>query len=350
MPPGIGAGVIEVGLVLPPPALLPEAAADAGPGRTSWEVVEATTRRAEALGFGSLWMVDGPAAERSQPAGALGDMAWTDPFPALGALARITRRVRLGVLGLRPERAAATITAKQLATLDVLAGGRVVAGPGLGPGGGSVGASSGAPATGDAARTQSEECLGRLEEFVLVVRGMFGGGPYSFQGHYEAAHGARCLPVPVQGPGLPLWLHGASDHLLDLVARVGDGWIAGWSWEPGPYAGRAAALEVACERSGRDPATVTRSIVTLGLVAEDQADLARRFARWQFERMAQGSRAPELEEWRRGRLVGSVDQVREQLQAWEGLGVSTVVVGAAGFPGSAPAADDLALLADACRL
>jgi alkanesulfonate monooxygenase SsuD/methylene tetrahydromethanopterin reductase-like flavin-dependent oxidoreductase (luciferase family) len=57
-----------------------------------------------------------------------------------------------------------------------------------------------------------------------------------------------------------------------------------------------------------------------------------------------------LEEWRQGRLVGTIDQVREQVQAWRDLGVSSLILSAGAVPFALAAGDDVELLAHTCRL
>ncbi len=58
----------------------------------------------------------------------------------------------------------------------------------------------------------------------------------------------------------------------------------------------------------------------------------------------------ELAAWRRGRLVGTVEEVGEQVRAWASLGVSSLVLTAGAVPFALASEDDVALLADACRL
>ena len=88
---------------------------------------------------------------------------------------------------------------------------------------------------------------------------------------------AMCLPRPVQQPSPPIWVGGSGDRLLDLVARVADGWNTAWIWTPDAYRERLGVLHAACDRAGRDPSTVTLSVGQYSLVGEDAADLARRF-------------------------------------------------------------------------
>ncbi|HEX7276440.1 MAG TPA: LLM class flavin-dependent oxidoreductase, partial [Acidimicrobiales bacterium] len=193
------------------------------------------------------------------------------------------------------------------------------------------------------------ERLLHLEEAVHVTRGMFGGGPFTYDGRYEHAAEAMCLPRPLQQPSPPIWVGGRGDRLLDLVARVADGWNMVWILTPDTYRERLRVLHDACDRVGRDPATVTLSVGQFALVGEDGADLTRRFER--LRRTTPGGLGgASLDQWRRGRLVGTVDDVRGQLDGWAALGVSTVVVSPGPFPFSVPSADGLEILAAACRL
>jgi hypothetical protein len=57
-----------------------------------------------------------------------------------------------------------------------------------------------------------------------------------------------------------------------------------------------------------------------------------------------------LEQWRVGRLVGTVEQIREQAATWDGLGVETLILGVGAVPFHVGAADDVALLAEALRV
>jgi len=56
-----------------------------------------------------------------------------------------------------------------------------------------------------------------------------------------------------------------------------------------------------------------------------------------------------LEQWREGRLVGTLDQVREQVAGWEDLGVETLIAGFGAVPFAVTAVDDVEMLAEALR-
>ena len=179
---------------------------------------------------------------------------------------------------------------------------------------------------------------------------MFGGGPFTFEGHYERADKARCQPRPLQRPAPPVWVGGKGDRLIDLAGRLADGWNTAWIWSPEEWSERAALLDAACEKAGRDPHSVTRSVGLYALAGENEVDLARRYRRLQELSPHGVLDGVPLTEWRTGRLVGTTDQVADQVREWESLGVSSLVLTAGAVPFALAAADDVELLADACRL
>lgn len=308
-----------------------------------WETLVGWAERAEALGFDSVWLSDHLFLDIARYGAPPELHGCFEPLVAFAAIARRTTTVRLGTLTLCTPLRPATVLAKALATLDVVSGGRVTVGLGAGW----------YEAELVAAGLELERPgvrLARLAESIQVVRGMFGGGPFSFDGLYERADAARCLPRPVQRPAPPVWVGGKGDRLIELAGRHADGWNTAWIWTPEDWAARAALLDSACERAGRDPASVTRSVGLYALAGEDEADLARRFERLRALSPPGVLDGVELADWRRGRLVGTVDQVGAQVRRWQELGVTSLVLNAGAVPFALAAADDVSLLVDACRV
>jgi probable F420-dependent oxidoreductase len=308
-----------------------------------WETLLGWAERAEALGFGSVWLSDHLTLDISRYGAPPADHGCFDPLIALAAIARRTSSVRLGTLTLCAPLRPATVLAKALATIDVASGGRLTVGLGAGwyePDLLAAGLTVERPGVR----------LARLAEAVQVVRGMFGGGPFTFDGRHERADQARCLPRPVQRPAPPIWVGGKGERLVALAGRHADGWNTAWIWTPEQWAGRAALLDRACEEAGRDPASVTRSVGLYALAGEDEADLARRFRRLQELSPPGVLDGVELADWRAGRLVGTVEEVGEQVRHWESVGVSSLVLTAGAVPFALACGDDVELLADACRL
>jgi probable F420-dependent oxidoreductase len=308
-----------------------------------WTTVADWARRAEDLGFESLWMADHLFLDVARYGGEPGVHGAYDPLVALAALARVTRRPRLGTLVLCVPLRPVTVLAKALATLDVVSAGRLVAG---------VGAGWYEPELAAASLTLERPAarLAHLAEACQVLRGMWGGGPFSYEGTHVRAVEARCRPVPVQRPHPPIWVGGRGDRLLEVAARHGDGWNTAWTWTPDAYEERVRALHAACVRTGRDPGSVTLTLGLSALVGEDRADLERRFRRLCQLSPPGVMAGRSLDEWRRGRLVGTVEEVGGQLERWAALGVDTLVVSAGALPFSVTDAEDLVILAAACSL
>ncbi|MFN2507081.1 MAG: LLM class flavin-dependent oxidoreductase [Acidimicrobiales bacterium] len=309
----------------------------------AWGTVAVWARRAEDLGFSSLWLADHLFLDLSRYGGPAEPSGAFDPIPALAALARVTHRARIGSLVLCGPLRPPSVLAKALATLDVISGGRLTVGIGAGwyePEFAAAGVRFERPAVR----------LGQLAEAIVILRGLFGGGPFTFAGRHWSVENALCLPLPVQRPHPPIWVGGRGDALLRLAARHADGWNTVWVWTPDEYRQRSRFLDAACEGAGRDPAAVTRSLGLFTLVGEDEADLRRR-----FERLCRLSPPGVLEgtslaDWRRGRLVGTVEQVGEQLEGWAELGVDDLIVGAGVVPFAVAHPDDLEMIAAACSL
>ncbi len=297
---------------------------------------------AERVGFDSLWCSDHLFLDIAKYGGSDEPRGVFDPIVTLAALAREVPRVRLGTLVLLEALRSATVLAKNLASLDQVSGGRLDVGLGAGwyePEYAAVGTSMPSPGVR----------LARLREAVEVVRGLLGGGPLSFEGKYHVAQGAVNLPPAIQQPTPPVFVGGKGDRLLALAAELADGWNTCWVWTPENYAERLRVLGQACEAVDRDPATVWRSLGLYALVGEDQHDLERRYERMRDAYPPGVLGEVGLDEYRQGRLVGTVEQVQEQIATWKGLGVETLILGAGPLPFSVTSPDDVEILADTCR-
>lgn len=320
---------MEIGLALPQHdgSLL-------GQDRLSWDTVVAWARRAEALGFASLWLADALPLASGEDAGA-GGHRWLEPLVALAALARVTTTARLGTFFLAAARRPPGVLAKALATLDVVSAGRLTVG---------VGAGTSAPGVPSSAPAPAEQ----LAEVVQILAGSFTGGPFSFAGRHHRVDGLRCRPRPLQDPRPPIWVVGDDDGTVAVAARHADGWNPGrWWGSLEAYRDRLAVLVRVCEQAGRDPDTVTRSLSRAALVGEDDADLARRWDRLRAATPPGALPARSLDDYREGRLVGTVDQVREQVAGWAAAGVTTLVVDLGAVAFSVTSSDDLELLVSA---
>lgn len=314
----------------------------AGESPLTWATLSGVARDADAAGFDSLWLSDhlffdiGKYGGSSEPSGAY------EPIATLAALSREVKHARLGTLVLCEALRPATVLAKGLASLDRISGGRLDVGLGAGwyePEYAAIGMDFPSPGVR----------LARLREAVQIVTELLGpdGGPCTFDGKYHRADGAWNLPPAVQQPRPPVFVGGKGNQLIQLAVDVADGWNTCWAWTPEAYRERLDVLDAACEKADRDPETVWRSLGLYALCGENEADLQRRFERLRANTPPGVLDSMTLEEWRVGRLVGTVEQVQEQAATWASLGVETVILGVGAVPFHLGAIDDVALLADA---
>ncbi len=302
-----------------------------------FETIVDHAQRAAGAGITSLWLSDHLFLDLAKYGGRADREACFEPIVTLAAIARRVPEVRLGTLVMCEALRPASVLAKALATLDRICGGRLDVGLGAGwyePEYEAVGMAFPTPATR----------LERLGEAVTIVKGLLPGEPFTFEGKHHRARDARCVPGAQQRPRPRVFLGGKGDRLLRLVAERADGWNTCWTWTPAGYRERLSVLERECERVGRDPAAVWRTLGLYALCGENERDLERRYERMRAS-APPGVAELALADFRRGRLVGTVEEVREQAAQWEALGVETLVLGAGAVPFHVSAPDDVALLA-----
>ncbi|MBN2469474.1 MAG: LLM class F420-dependent oxidoreductase, partial [Anaerolineae bacterium] len=203
---------------------------------------------AEALGYDYLLAYEHVlGANPERPGGWQGpythESLFHEPFVLFSYLAALTTSLEFvtGVLIL-PQRQT-VLVAKQAAALDVLSGGRLRLGVGIGW------------------NAVEYEALGedfssrgrRSAEQVRLLRQLWAEPLVTFQGSYHTVTDAGLNPLPVQRP-IPIWFGGGADRVLRRMARLGDGWIANTML---PEQGRpyVEKLRAALEAAGRDPDT-----------------------------------------------------------------------------------------------
>jgi F420-dependent oxidoreductase-like protein len=175
-----------------------------------------------------------------------------EAYTALGALAAVTRSANLFSLVSPVTLRAPGLLAKAVTTLDVISGGRAV----LGVGAGWDAAESAAygidfPGLG--------ERFDRLDEELAVCRALFSGERASFAGKFYAVRDAYNSPRPVRGAIPVLVAGGGEKRTLELVARYADACNVS-AGEPAEVRRKFDVLARHCERIGRDPAEITRTV------------------------------------------------------------------------------------------
>ncbi|MBV9953211.1 MAG: LLM class flavin-dependent oxidoreductase [Acidimicrobiia bacterium] len=312
----------------------------AGEQPLQFETIVRHAQVAADAGFSSLWLSDHLFLDIAKYGGSDEIHGAYEPLVTLAALSRVVPDVRIGTLVLLEALRPAAVLAKALASLDRICDGRLDVGLGAGwyePDYTALGMVMPRPG----------ERLDRLREAVAIVTGMLGGGPLDFDGRHHRAVGAVNLPPALQTPRPRVFVGGKGDRLLRLVAEHCDGWNTCWAWTPDDYRARLAVLDAECERVGRDPKSVWRTLGLYALCGEDHADLERRFERLREATPKGVLDGVTLDSWRTGRLVGTVEEVRAQAEEWERLGVDTIIVGAGALPFQVGDLDDVRLLGDA---
>ncbi|MFF9327714.1 LLM class flavin-dependent oxidoreductase [Streptomyces sp. NPDC014776] len=191
----------------------------------------------------------------------------------LSALAAQTRRLRLGLLVTSNRIRPPALLGKMASTLDVISGGRLVLGIGVGgthqpPGAGGIAGPN--PALAEYAAygldlVPPAEGIARLAETAEILKLMWTEDVCDYEGRHYRLKGTRNEPKPVQRPGPPLLIGGWGTRLLRLVAEHADAWNI-----PGPphngvefVAERSRVLDAHCADLGRDPREIERSVQVL---------------------------------------------------------------------------------------
>lgn len=289
-----------------------------------WKLLEDAGRRADRLGFDTLWTWDHLIAISGSPRGPM-----FEGWMTLGAWAASTSRVRLGLMVGANTFRHPSLVAKLATTLDHISGGRAV----LGLGGAWSEREHGA--YGMDFGSSTGERLRRLDDAVHVIRELLDGRPAPEVAHY-ALHGARLSPPPVQRH-LPILVGGAGERrTLRTVARYADAWNV--SGDPGRVEHKDAVLRAHCLDLGRDQAEIERT-VGLGVVVlrRDTAAARRELRRLAALNGIRGRYA--LRAWARrfiarahpamwrDDMVGTPAEVVDRLRPYLRLGFRHFIVG-----------------------
>jgi probable F420-dependent oxidoreductase len=225
----------------------------------------AIARHGEALGFRYATMADHvvfPTSVQSKyPYAASGNHpSHGDALEALSLVnfvAGATSTLRLVTSVLILPHRNPVLTAKIVATADVLSGGRVTLGIGVGW------------------LREEFQALGAADfdrrgavsdEYVAIFKRLWSPGPVSFQGQFYRFDSLRCEPLPIQTPHPPIWVGGHSKVALRRTARYADGWhplgtVATAELRPPEFAAALADLKHMTEAEGRDFSKLTIAFV-----------------------------------------------------------------------------------------
>jgi probable F420-dependent oxidoreductase len=259
-------------------------------------------RRIEELGFDSIWSGD--------------HISFHNPiFESLTLLSSyigVTSRIKLGtavyLLALRSP----AVAAKMSATLDVLSGGRLIFGVGVG---------GENPKEFELCGVPHKERGARVTEAIDVVRALWRDTPASYQGRFSRFDAVSIDPKPLQRPGPPIWIGGRSDAALVRAGRQGDGWIS-YVVNAERYARSAARIREEAERAGRAPDGFVNAHLTFITVGTDYEKARSTWVRLLSKRYAQdfGPLAAKYG------IIGTAAQCAEQLERFIDAGCACFVM------------------------
>ena len=308
-------------------------------GEVGFETTAAWARRAEELGFDSVWLSDHFFYTFARYGGDPTPIPAIEPMTALAGLAAITSRVRLGTLVLCAPFRHPALLAKMAVTIDRLSGGRLDLGLGAGW------LQEEFDAFGFPFGTIGER-FAALEDGLAAVSALQSSGPATYAGSNVTLRDAFLLPTPVTGH-MPVWVGGkGGPRLLRLIAKYADGWNLVWRVDPDGYAARAAAARAAFESAGRDPATLRLSVGQYTLVGADEQTARAAFVRGRARFPGGAMDADTWETWRADTLSGTPDQVIERVRRFEELGVEELVIAPSVLPFAVDDPEILDMLAE----
>jgi alkanesulfonate monooxygenase SsuD/methylene tetrahydromethanopterin reductase-like flavin-dependent oxidoreductase (luciferase family) len=223
-----------------------------------WTEILATARRAEEVGFTSVWIPDHLIMDIPRP-GSRPEGTW-EAWSLVAALAAATERIEIGLLVSCTAFRNPALLAKMADTVDEISGGRLTVG--LGAGWGEL-----------EFRTFGypfDHRVSRFAEAVQIIAGLLRDGHIDFAGTYYQARDCELRPRGPRPGGPPILIGSSSkgERMLRLVARYADIWNRDFDavtpgyepYSPADLAASQTKVDAACVEIGRDPATLARTV------------------------------------------------------------------------------------------
>ena len=271
------------------------------------EILRSLAQRAEDLSFDSIWVSDHVILPREvesfYPYAADGvptftpDQPYYDPIATLNFLAGCTEELRLGTHVLILPYRNPVVTAKMLATLDVLSGGRLTMGIGVGW----------MEEEFKALGLDNYEQRGEVSnEYIQLFKELWTQDSPEFQGNHYQISGSGFQPKPLQKPHPPIWIGGHTSPAIRRAAAFGDGWMPiglrpPAILEPEELGDKITRLKDLTEREGRSRDAVSLCFST-DVVFDDNPKIDRRM------------------------MSGLPEQVAADLRQYQDLGVANFII------------------------
>jgi probable F420-dependent oxidoreductase len=216
----------------------------------------------------------------------------------MGFLAGATKRIRFATSVMIAPYRNPIVTAKMLASLDVLSNGRVIVGLGVGW----------MKEEFEAIRTEPFAERGQVtDEYIAAFRELWTNDNPSFSGKYCNFSDIVFLPKPVQKRGIPIWIGGHSKQAIRRAARLGDGWhpiggVPTIPLEPEDVAKDMSMLRECAEKAGRDPKKIR--VALKGSLFDREKQIAP---------------------GKRRRFMGSAEEIASDIRNYRAVGVDTMI-------------------------
>ncbi|MCT9933407.1 TIGR03619 family F420-dependent LLM class oxidoreductase [Planotetraspora sp. A-T 1434] len=256
------------------------------PSSGSWATpdnMKRVARRAEELGYSEVWTFQRLLYPVGHPMGPV-YRSVQDPVVTLSYLAGVTERIRLGVAVLNLPFFSPALLAKQLATLQIVSGGRLDAGLGLGW----------IPEEFTATGVTMERRGKRAEEYIQLLRRLWSEDVVEHKGEFYEVPPVHQDPRPETPP--PILLGGTAAVALRRAGRISDGWISSSRADLSKIDEQIYIVKEAARETGRDPSGLR--FVVRGVTRPGTTD--------------------------GGPLAGSYEKIREDVEALAAKGVTEV--------------------------
>jgi F420-dependent oxidoreductase-like protein len=271
----------------------------------AYETMTRVAQTADELGYNSAWLVD-HFHTVPQPSQEVTFECWT----TTAALARDTKRIRIGQMVACNGYRNPALLAKMASTVDVLSHGRLNFGIGSGWYEHEYKA-YGYP------YPDAPERLRQLREAVQVILAMWTQEEAVFEGKYYQVQGAINQPKGVQKPHIPLLIGGGGEKVtLKLVAQYGDGCNVNGDIDTLKH--KFDVIRQHCENVGRDYESIHRTTTTICSIGDTDEEAIAKIPlplRSRFGNLMGAG------------LVGSPDTIRQRLAAFEAAGVQELILG-----------------------
>ena len=298
---------IKLGILLPTRGLLLR-----GEQPPNIDRIIALAETVDQSGLDSVWVGDSLVAKPRM-----------EPLAVLGALAARTNRVRLGTAVLLPALRHPVLLAQTLNTVDLISGGRLVIGAGVG------GAFNDDQKRGwEAAGVPSKGRGRRFEEIIEIVQGLGSGKPFDFHGRDFDLDATLMRPVPSRPGGIPFLLashyRAQSQAQIRRAARLGAG-IISITDTPEEFAQVVRQVNEKAADYGRDPECLEKAFYLTVNMSPDLGEAEADAREW-----LSGYYGSDIWGTRWGPF-GGPERVAERISEYVGAGAGTVVVRFASF-------------------